>query len=182
MPSARAAALMRWIQAGGTRPCDPCGRVGIRHRVERLLLGLAVQPGALAAVPARPLKHNPALLVGVDRPLHACHLFDSLTSDRVTCQQLLHVLGVGGCKASHRAARRRVSCSACAPGGAARFARRRMIFPVAVEAEPLLRAAVCLHLRHVAASLVPGVLAARVLSCVRRQWGSGGHVLRSPGG
>src|SRR5258708_21129803 len=32
------------------------------------------------------------------------------------------------------------------------------------EPEPLLGAAVCLHLRHVAASLVPGVLTARVLS------------------
>src|SRR5260221_5439988 len=37
-------------------------------------------------------------------------------------------------------------------------------FPGCREAEPLLGAAVRLHLRHVAASLVPGVLVARVLS------------------
>src|SRR5262245_24063482 len=48
-------------------------RIGVSHRVGHLLLGLAVHPRPLAAVPAGPLKHHPALLVGVDRPLHACH-------------------------------------------------------------------------------------------------------------
>src|SRR5712691_8169558 len=53
--------------------------VCIGHRVKRLLLGLAVQPRPLAAVTARPLQDDPALLVGIDRPLHACHFFDSLS-------------------------------------------------------------------------------------------------------
>src|SRR5579872_238735 len=47
--------------------------VGVRHRVERLLLGLAVQTGPLTAVATGPLEDDPALLVGVNRPLHACH-------------------------------------------------------------------------------------------------------------
>src|SRR5690606_779103 len=47
-------------------------RVG--HRVELLLLGLAVQARTLAAVAARPLQDDPTLLGGVDRPLHACHV------------------------------------------------------------------------------------------------------------
>src|SRR5262245_10785702 len=37
--------------------------VGIGHGMERLLLGLAVQPGALAALLARPLQHHAAPLV-----------------------------------------------------------------------------------------------------------------------
>ena len=52
--------------------------VGVRHRVELLLLCLAVQPGPLAPVTAGALEYYPALLVGIDRPLHACHVFDSL--------------------------------------------------------------------------------------------------------
>src|SRR3954471_5330224 len=48
--------------------------VGVAEGVGDLLLGLAVQTGALAAVTAGPLEDNPALLVGVDRPLHACHV------------------------------------------------------------------------------------------------------------
>src|SRR5581483_2553827 len=49
--------------------------VGVVQRVEHLLLRLAVQPGALAAVAAGRLECRPALLLGVDRPLHACHWF-----------------------------------------------------------------------------------------------------------
>src|ERR1022692_4468012 len=56
----------------------------VRHRVENLLLGLAVQPRPLTAVAARPLKDDPALLVGVHRPLHACHFFDSLEAGGAT--------------------------------------------------------------------------------------------------
>ena len=41
--------------------------------VQGLLLGLAVQPGPLAPVAARPLEDDPALLVSIDSPLHACH-------------------------------------------------------------------------------------------------------------
>src|SRR5580704_6030009 len=52
--------------------------VGIGHRVEQLLLGLAVQAGPLSPVAAGPLQDNLALLVGVSRPLHACHCSDSL--------------------------------------------------------------------------------------------------------
>src|SRR5579875_1768341 len=51
--------------------------VGVGHRVENLLLGLAVHARPLAPVSARPLKDDPALLVGAHRPLHACHNFDS---------------------------------------------------------------------------------------------------------
>src|SRR5690606_14985727 len=48
--------------------------VGVLHGVEHLLLGLAVEPGALPAVAARTLQDGTALLVGVDRPLDACHV------------------------------------------------------------------------------------------------------------
>src|SRR5699024_3670488 len=48
--------------------------VGVGARVRHLLLGLAVQPGALAAVTAGALEGRPALLMGVDRPLDACHV------------------------------------------------------------------------------------------------------------
>src|SRR5262249_44618062 len=47
--------------------------VGIGHRVEDLLLGLAVQPGPLTAVALRTLEDYPALLLGVHRTLDACH-------------------------------------------------------------------------------------------------------------
>src|ERR1700761_154443 len=47
--------------------------VGVGHRVELLLLGLAVQPGPLAPVTAGPLEDRAALLLGVGRPLDACH-------------------------------------------------------------------------------------------------------------
>src|SRR6185437_1934919 len=53
--------------------------VGIGHGVQRLLFGLAVQPGPLAPIPAGPLENYPALLVGIDRPLYACHFLGSLT-------------------------------------------------------------------------------------------------------
>src|SRR5437764_769158 len=47
--------------------------IGIVERVEHLLLRLAVEPGPLAAVAAGPLENDATLLVGVDRPLYACH-------------------------------------------------------------------------------------------------------------
>src|SRR4029450_3882294 len=47
--------------------------VGGRGRVEQLLLRLAVQPGLLTAVAGSGLQGRPALLLGVDRPLNACH-------------------------------------------------------------------------------------------------------------
>ena len=47
--------------------------VGVDHRVDDLLLGLAVQARALPAVAARPLEGRPALLLGVDGPFYACH-------------------------------------------------------------------------------------------------------------
>src|SRR6185437_110089 len=52
--------------------------VGVGHRVEDLLLGLAVEPGPLAPVALRPLEDNPALLLGVKRALDACHRSISL--------------------------------------------------------------------------------------------------------
>src|SRR4051812_14595759 len=72
--------------------------VGVGGRVEHLLLGLAVQPGTLTAVAAGRLEGRPALLLGVDRPLHACHVSSLMivTGGRSDAQQLLQVLGVGG--------------------------------------------------------------------------------------
>src|SRR3954449_4586119 len=73
------------VQAGrGVDPGDPelpevtlarlavAGVVG--RRVEQLLLGLAVQPRTRTAVAGGGLEGRPALLLGVDRPLHACHV------------------------------------------------------------------------------------------------------------
>src|SRR4051812_11970218 len=51
----------------------PAVAVGVVHRVEHLLLGLAVEPRALAAVAAGALEYDATLLVGIDCPLHACH-------------------------------------------------------------------------------------------------------------
>src|SRR6266542_4685545 len=51
----------------------PAVTVGVDQRVGDLLLGLAVQPGALAAVATGLLENGTTLLLGVDRPLHACH-------------------------------------------------------------------------------------------------------------
>src|SRR5665811_727188 len=48
--------------------------VGVTKRVGYLLLGLAVQARTLSAVAGGALENNPALLVGVDRPFHACHV------------------------------------------------------------------------------------------------------------
>src|SRR4051812_29649489 len=72
--------------------------VGVGGRVEHLLLGLAVEPRALTAVSAGRLEGRPALLLGVDRPLHACHVSSLMivTGGGSDAQQLLQVLGVGG--------------------------------------------------------------------------------------
>src|SRR5690606_35580186 len=48
--------------------------VVVDQRVGDLLLGLAVQARALTAVAGGLLEDRPALLVGVDCPLDACHL------------------------------------------------------------------------------------------------------------
>src|SRR5690606_23096502 len=53
-----------------TRPAVP---VGVVERMQRLLLGLAVQPGALPAVALCLLKNRATLLLGVHCPLDACH-------------------------------------------------------------------------------------------------------------
>src|SRR5919202_1528889 len=68
----------RGVDAGGPQLAevtlaDLAVAVLVGGRVEDLLLGLAVQPGPLAAVAAGRLEGRPALLLGVDRPLHACH-------------------------------------------------------------------------------------------------------------
>src|SRR5215207_4914918 len=70
----RAAALIRVIHSLRKSPLRALRSVGVRRRVEQLLLGLAVQPGPLTAVAAGGLQGRPALLLGVDRPLHACHV------------------------------------------------------------------------------------------------------------
>ena len=75
MPLARAAG----VDALDPQPTEVAlalrdGR-GRRSRASgHLLLGLAVEPRALAAVAAGPLEDDPALLLGVDCPLHACHV------------------------------------------------------------------------------------------------------------
>src|SRR5687768_18191588 len=73
------------VEAGrGVDPGDPelpevalarlAVAVGVRRRVEQLLLGLAVQTRTLTPVAAGGLESRPTLLLGVDRPLHACHV------------------------------------------------------------------------------------------------------------
>src|SRR5580692_1839088 len=69
--------------------------VRVDHRVELLLLGLAIQAGPLATVAACPLEDDPALLVSVNRPLHACHFFDSFKRAGLLAQQFLDPLGIG---------------------------------------------------------------------------------------
>src|SRR5262245_5684440 len=48
--------------------------IRVLHRVQHLLLRLAVQAGALATVAAGPFQDGPALLLGVYCPLDACHV------------------------------------------------------------------------------------------------------------
>src|SRR5229473_257077 len=94
-------------------------------------------------------------------------------------QQLLHVLRVG---------RRERHVVRQAAGLGARLMLKVMgsvgaaahYLAGAREAEPLLGTAVCLHLRHVAASLVPGAPAARVLCPPADHALSGGHILVLP--
>src|SRR6185437_6986034 len=47
--------------------------VRVLQRMQLLLFGFAVEPGSLAAIALRGLQDAAPLLVGVDRPLHACH-------------------------------------------------------------------------------------------------------------
>src|SRR5690625_1372238 len=68
---------------GGVDPLDPqlaevalalaAVLVGVDPRVQGLLLRLAVQARALAAVAAGPLEYCPALLLRVDRAFYTCH-------------------------------------------------------------------------------------------------------------
>src|SRR6185437_12548677 len=77
---------------GGVDPGDPqlaevtlaglAVPVGVGRRVQQLLLGLAVQPGPLAPVAGGCLEGGPALLLGVDRPLDACHVGCPCSSGR----------------------------------------------------------------------------------------------------
>src|SRR3954453_14212043 len=48
--------------------------VAVDQRVGDLLLGLAVEPRSLTPVAGGALEDDPALLLGVDRPLDACHV------------------------------------------------------------------------------------------------------------
>src|SRR5690606_23275151 len=70
--------------------------VGVLHRVQHLLLGLAVEPGALAPVPLGALRDRPALLARVHCPLDACHLSSPPTGRGSAAQQLLDPPGVRG--------------------------------------------------------------------------------------
>src|ERR1700761_3637225 len=124
--------------------------VGVGHRVELLLLGLAVQPGPLAPVAAGPLEDGAALLLGVRRPLDACHflLLRSLAGGLLT-QQLLDLADV-------------VPGDGPFPREPARHAGRLVLEQVVLagpaahhlagtgQLEALRGAAVGLHLRHVA--------------------------------
>src|SRR5262249_59264664 len=58
--------------------------VGVLEGVQQLVLGLAVQPGALASVAAGGFQGGAALLLGVDRPLDACHVCRPLRRRRRT--------------------------------------------------------------------------------------------------
>src|SRR4051812_48541336 len=62
--------------------------VGVDEGVGDLLLRLAVQPRALPAVTAGELEDLSALLVGVDRPLHACHVMSPRSVLRGTVGQI----------------------------------------------------------------------------------------------
>src|SRR5690606_40366903 len=63
--------------------------VGVLHRVQHLLLGLAVQPGTLAPVPLGALQDRPALLARVHCPLDACHPLSPPTDRGSAAEQLL---------------------------------------------------------------------------------------------
>src|SRR5690349_10080472 len=111
-------------------------RIGVRHRVEHLLLGLAVHPRPLAAVPARPLKHHPALLVGVDRPLHACHVLLPGGGLGYLASNYLIFLASAGASSTSPASRLVTLLGLCS-NRCLRFARRRSTFPVPVSRKRL---------------------------------------------
>src|SRR6516165_4107066 len=130
----------------GVDPLDPqpaeralavlAARIGVRHRVEHLLLGLAVHPRPLAAVPAGPLKHHPALLVGVDRPLHACHFLLPGGGLGYLASNFLIFLTSAGATGTSPASRRVTLLDLCS-NSCLRFARRRSTFPVPVSRKRL---------------------------------------------
>src|SRR5262249_52696822 len=72
---------------------------GVLPRGQHLLLGLAVEPGPLAPVTAGALQDGTALLLGVDRPLDACHVvtpFSVHTAWRASAaQHLLDPAAIG---------------------------------------------------------------------------------------
>src|SRR5690606_949496 len=69
--------------------------VGVDERVGDLLLRLAVETRALAAVALGALEHGAALLGGVDRPLDTCHFSKSFCVLRgLLAQEALDDLGV----------------------------------------------------------------------------------------
>src|SRR5260370_14258721 len=132
---------------GGVDPLDPqaaeralavlAARIGVSHRVEHLLLGLAVHPRPLAAVPARPLKHHLALLVGVDGPLHACHFRLPGGGLGYLASNFLIFLVSAGASVTSPASRRVTLLDLCSKW-CLRFARRRSTFPVPVRRKRLL--------------------------------------------
>src|SRR3954452_24531967 len=165
--------------------------VGIDQRVGDLLLGLAVQTRPLPAVTAGALENDATLLLGVDRPLHACHVNTPSLLDAVLAaaglpgtrllsevlmgggpgslaEELLGLLGVRLGEldvvrdGTHLLARLVLEQVATAGLLAHDLAG-------AGEAETLLRTAVRLHLRH----------GGRSPSCCARQWT---HVVCRAGG
>src|SRR6478735_1226075 len=165
--------------------------VGVTQRVGDLLLGLAVEARPLTAVAAGALENDSTLLLGVDRPLHACHvntpsLLDAvlaaagLPETRLLSESLMgggpgslaeELLGLLGVRlgeldvvrdGTHLLARLVLEQVATAGLLAHDLAG-------AGEAETLLRTAVRLHLRH----------GGRSPSCCVRQWA---HVVCRAGG
>src|SRR5918994_1674845 len=96
--------------------------VGVYQRVGNLLLGLAVEARALAAVTRGLVEHLAPLLVGVDRALDACHGSYSLDIGDLGLRRACRA-GAGPSWRRWAAGRRRrrageCGCSACARSGA----------------------------------------------------------------
>src|SRR5271168_2894102 len=63
--------------------------------MQLLLFGFAVEAGSLAAVAFRGLQDGAALLMGVDRPLHACHGVFLSSCGRSGCSGAVLLTGAG---------------------------------------------------------------------------------------
>src|SRR5690606_33390399 len=105
--------------------------VVVGERVGDLLLGLAVQARTLAAVAAGALEGCPALLVGVDRPLDACHVLSPLVGAAYLPSSFL-IPGASAAETALSSARRRVRRLDLPSKRCRRFACSRMSLPLPV--------------------------------------------------